>query len=53
MVVCCTSLDKVFIDAMHNDDVMVFAYTVNNQDDIARMKNMGVDGIITNYPDRV
>ncbi len=53
VVVYYTSLDKVFIDAMHSYNVMVFAYTVNNQDDNTHMKNIGVDGIITNHPDRV
>ena len=30
----------------------VYTYTVNDVDDIARMREFGVDGIFTNYPDR-
>jgi len=30
----------------------VYTYTVNEPDDIARMREYGVDGIFTNYPDR-
>lgn len=30
----------------------VFTYTVNEPEDIAKMKKFGVDGVFTNYPDR-
>jgi len=30
----------------------VYTYTVNETDDIAKMREFGVDGIFTNYPDR-
>ncbi|GMN09895.1 glycerophosphodiester phosphodiesterase [Croceitalea sp. MTPC9] len=30
----------------------VFTYTVNEAEDIFQMRNFGVDGIFTNYPDR-
>lgn len=30
----------------------VYTYTVNEIDDIAKMREFGVDGIFTNYPDR-
>lgn len=30
----------------------VFTYTVNEIEDIAKMRDFGVDGIFTNYPDR-
>ena len=30
----------------------VYTYTVNDTDDINRMREFGVDGIFTNYPDR-
>jgi glycerophosphoryl diester phosphodiesterase len=38
---------------VHNRGMKVFVYTVNNPDDIKRMKNIGIDGVFTNYPDRV
>jgi glycerophosphoryl diester phosphodiesterase len=31
----------------------VFVYTVNHPEDIARMRKLGVDGIITDFPERV
>ncbi len=31
----------------------IFAWTVNEAEDIARMKEIGVDGIISDYPDRI
>lgn len=31
----------------------VFVYTVNDPSDIARMKRIGVDGIFSNFPDRM
>jgi glycerophosphoryl diester phosphodiesterase len=30
----------------------VYVYTVNEADDLARMKALGVDGVFTDYPDR-
>ncbi len=33
--------------------VAVNAWTVNTPDDIARMRDIGVDGIITDYPERI
>lgn len=37
----------------HTRNIKVFAYTVNDPADIARMHDMGVDGVFTNYPERV
>ncbi|MBL8071238.1 MAG: glycerophosphodiester phosphodiesterase, partial [Nitrospira sp.] len=31
----------------------VFVYTVNEPQDIQRMRNLGVDGIISDFPDRI
>ena len=31
----------------------IYAWTVNEESEISRMKELGVDGIITNYPERV
>ena len=31
----------------------VFTYTVNERHDIQRMRDLGVDGIISDYPDRI
>lgn len=45
--------DTTFITALHNSGVKVFVYTVNDDDDIQRMIAARVDGIISDFPDRV
>jgi glycerophosphoryl diester phosphodiesterase len=42
-----------FIDAAHNRYLEVHAWTINEEDDMQRMISLGVDGIITDYPDRL
>lgn len=51
-------LDKKYINAAivddaHNRGKKVYVFTVNEIDDIELMYNLGVDGIISDYPDRV
>ena len=46
-------VNKTFIKDAHNIGLKVFVYTVNKPNDIKRMLVMGVDGIFTDYPDRV
>lgn len=41
------------ITRAHEKDLSVYVYTVNKTGDIARMIDLGVDGVFTNYPDRV
>lgn len=41
------------VHAAHEACLKVFAYTVNALHDLARMHRLGVDGVFTNYPDRV
>ncbi len=38
--------------AIQKEGLKVYAYTVNEIEDIAKMREFGVDGIFTNYPDR-
>lgn len=40
-----------FIKDAHKRGVKVFAYTVNDKNVAQELQNMGIDGIITNYPD--
>jgi len=37
----------------HRRGLKVFVFTVNEPRDIARMKSLGVDGVFSDYPDRV
>ncbi len=41
------------VDKAHDHGLKVFVYTVNELDEIQRLIDLNVDGIITNYPDRV
>jgi glycerophosphoryl diester phosphodiesterase len=43
---------EIVMDA-HSHGLKVFVYTANKPHDIKRVKAMGVDGIFTDYPDRV
>ena len=42
--------NKKFIQSMQSMNVKVFAWTVNKAELFEKLKNKGVDGIITNYP---
>ncbi len=48
-----STINEVMIDNAHQKGIQVFVYTVNKLIDIAKMKELGVDGIITNFPERV
>lgn len=41
------------IDACHRAGLLVFAYTVDGPADIQRTLSIGVDGVISNFPDRI
>lgn len=44
---------EAFVQDAHKRGLKVYAYTVNHPEDIARLHEMGVDGVFANYPDRV
>jgi glycerophosphoryl diester phosphodiesterase len=46
-------ITKKIVDKCHSNGFKVFVWTVNNREDIGRMKSLGVDGIFSNYPDRI
>ena len=46
-------IDRRFVDDSHSRGLRVFVFTVNHPDDITRMEGLGVDGVFTNYPERV
>ena len=47
------ALNNQVVDILHDAGLKVYPYTVNDPEDIKRMKKFGVDGLITNYPERV
>ena len=46
-------VDRRFVDNAHSLGLQVFVFTVNHPDDICKMEELGVDGVFTNYPERV
>ena len=46
-------VDRTFVEDAHLCGLQVFVFTVNDPDDIRRMEELGVDGVFTNYPERV
>ncbi|MGD8792097.1 MAG: glycerophosphodiester phosphodiesterase [Anaerolineae bacterium] len=41
------------VDAAHHRNLQVHAWTINDEEEMRRMIDLGVDGIITDYPDRL
>jgi len=46
-------LDEKTILKIKNNGFKIYTWTVNNKDDIHYMKKLKVDGIISDYPDRI
>ena len=44
---------RELVDRAHELGLKVFVFTANHPTDIRRMKALGIDGLFTNYPDRV
>lgn len=47
------SLSRRFVDELHQSGIRVFTWTVDQPDQIAFAKSCGVDGLISNFPDRL
>lgn len=46
-------LTRDFVEAAHGRNLRVHAWTVNAEGDMRRLVELGVDGIMTDYPDRL
>jgi glycerophosphoryl diester phosphodiesterase len=46
-------IGKKFIEDAHRRKIKVFAWTINKPNDIVKIKKLEVDGIISDYPDRI
>ncbi|TFF91379.1 hypothetical protein EU545_04285 [Candidatus Thorarchaeota archaeon] len=44
-------IDEDFVEKAHNADLLVYPWTVNDKDMMLELLGIGVDGIITDYPD--
>ena len=47
------SLTKKNVKKIHQANLAIYTWTVNEPEDIQRMKALGVDAIITDYPERI
>lgn len=50
---CLEFVDTVFVEDAHARGLKVYVYTVNETEEIRRVSEMGVDGVFTNFPERV
>jgi len=41
------------VKKIHSNNIKVYPYTINTPMNIKRMKSMGVDAIITDFPERI
>ena len=48
-----TLLDEKTVKKIKNNGFKIYTWTVNNKDDINYIKKLKVDGIISDYPDRI
>jgi glycerophosphoryl diester phosphodiesterase len=46
-------VDRALVDALAARDIRLVVWTVNEEEDIRRMLSLGVDGIISDHPERV
>jgi glycerophosphoryl diester phosphodiesterase len=47
------TVTEPLVNALHNQGLIVFAYTANQPAQVSKMKMLGVDGIISDFPDLV
>ena len=48
-----TSVDDQLVNATHDYGLVIHPYTVNEEPEMQRMIALGVDGVFTDYPDRL
>jgi glycerophosphoryl diester phosphodiesterase len=46
-------IDKTVVDYCHSKNIRIIPWTVNEVADMKNMMKLGVDGLITDYPDRI
>lgn len=46
-------VSKELVEQVHQEGMLLYVHTVNDPHNIARVKSMRVDGVFTDYPDRV
>ncbi|MFX0212173.1 MAG: glycerophosphodiester phosphodiesterase [Candidatus Hodarchaeota archaeon] len=48
-----SALEFSFLNQCHKNDIRVFYFYADDPDDMKKVIDLGVDGILTNYPDRL
>ena len=46
-------ITKEIVNKIHSKNIKVYPYTINTPRNIRKMRSMGVDAIITDYPERI
>lgn len=46
-------VSKELVEQVHQEGMLLYVHTVNDPENIAKVKSMGADGVFTDYPDRV
>ena len=46
-------IDAELVSQVKQENLQLWVYTVNHPQDINRMRKLGIDGILTNYPDLI
>ena len=47
-----TTVTKEFIESAHKKGIEVWKWTVNDENKMVKLIDLGIDGIITNYPNK-
>ena len=47
------SLKPEYVQWLHTNGIKIIPWTVNDIEEMKKLIDMGVDGIITDYPDRI
>ena len=48
-----TLLTQQITDSLHQQNIQIIPWTVNDVESAKKLYQMGIDGIITDYPDRI
>ena len=48
-----TSLNQEIVNTIHNAGFKIYSWTINTPEEINKAINFGIDGIITDFPDRI